>query len=560
MSSRGIAVRLRGIVAPAHIGLAVVLAGGLALRLYGIRHGLPFVYHSDEALHFTNRAVAMFSDGMDPEYFQNPSGFTYLVHFALRFQYGGGWPFGDFRQITRQYAADPSEIYETARELATLLCMLGVLAVYGVGRRLWGAMEGVAAAAVLSFAFLTVAYSRYAVTDVGVLAPAAIALYATIRAHEDGRTRHFLLAGVAIGIAVGFKYTAGLLLAPLLLAAALRARADRATIAAAAAALVLSAIAFLVTTPYFLPHLGEAVTQLRAQSYEADVPKLGQPAGNGHLFYLRSLTWGLGWGAALAAVAGALLELRRDRLRGLLLALFPLLLFAYLGFAERFFGRWLMPAYPVLALLAGVAIAQVARSLSSKPIWRRAAFVAILLAVLAQPLAAGFRTGRLLRRQDTRTELRAHLLHAFPARTRFVIEPAVPHRWYEGLTVGFGPPPPSKRRIPPPPAAPTRFIAQLNPARIDRYRRAGYCFVVTMSMVRGRAEVAHQTAALAYYRRLERDSSIVYRASPYRAGASAVKFDFDFSTHLYYPRAYDRPGPDVVVYRLRDCRPGRGAA
>ena len=28
-------------------GLAVVLAGGLALRLWGIRTGLPYVYHAD---------------------------------------------------------------------------------------------------------------------------------------------------------------------------------------------------------------------------------------------------------------------------------------------------------------------------------------------------------------------------------------------------------------------------------------------------------------------------------------------------------------------------------
>ena len=52
-------------------------------------------------------------------------------------------------------------------------------------------------------------------------------------------------------------------------------------------------------------------------------------------------------------------EFRRNRARALLLALFPLLLFLYLGSdAERYFARWLMPAYPILALFAGVAIAR----------------------------------------------------------------------------------------------------------------------------------------------------------------------------------------------------------
>ena len=64
-----------------------------------------------------------------------------------------------------------------------MLCLLGVIAVFWVGRRLWGTCEsGWSAAAVLSFAFLPVAYSRIAVTDVGTLLPVAFALYAAIRA------------------------------------------------------------------------------------------------------------------------------------------------------------------------------------------------------------------------------------------------------------------------------------------------------------------------------------------------------------------------------------------
>ena len=40
--------------------LAVVLLVGLALRLWGVRQGLPFVYNLDEGTHFVPKAVAMF--------------------------------------------------------------------------------------------------------------------------------------------------------------------------------------------------------------------------------------------------------------------------------------------------------------------------------------------------------------------------------------------------------------------------------------------------------------------------------------------------------------------
>ena len=50
--------------------------------------------------------------------------------------------------------------------------------------------------------------------------------------------------------------------------------------------------------------------------------------------------------------------LRRDLVRGLILIAFPLALFAYLATQSRYFGRWLLPAYPALALLAAVGLSR----------------------------------------------------------------------------------------------------------------------------------------------------------------------------------------------------------
>ena len=101
------------------------------MRLYGLQHGLPFLYHSDESQHFTRYAVEMFDDDFNPDYFQNPTTFTYLVYFAR-------CSCAASTTSSRQYAGDPSEIYETARLVAVALSLLGVAAVYAVGRRLWG--------------------------------------------------------------------------------------------------------------------------------------------------------------------------------------------------------------------------------------------------------------------------------------------------------------------------------------------------------------------------------------------------------------------------------------
>ena len=47
--------------------------------------------------------------------------------------------------------------------------------------------------------------------------------------------------------------------------------------------------------------------------------------------------------------------------------------------------------------------------------------------------------------------------------------------------------------------------------------------------------------AIAYYRELERRSTLAYEASPYRKGAKPVKFNFDW-TFDFYPLAYAAPG------------------
>jgi hypothetical protein len=58
--------------------------------------------------------------------------------------------------------------------------------------------------------------------------------------------------------------------------------------------------------------------------------------------------------------------------------------------------------------------------------------------------------------------------------------------------------------------------------------------------------------ALPYYAKLKSSARLAYKVAPYKAGATGVPFSFDFSFN-YYPLQYDRPGPEIDVYRLRDC-------
>jgi hypothetical protein len=555
---------LRAAASPAYLVLFLLVVVGLVLRVHNNDYGLPFVYNVDEGSHFTARAVGMLGGDWNPHYFQNPSAFTYLAHFALRLRFG--------HAAIDAFKLDPTSIYETTRAVAALLCAVGIVAIFWAGRRLWDTGAGLAAAALTTFAFLPVTYSRIAVTDVGVLAPVALSIVGSVRVWEDGRLRWWLLAGAAGGLAVGFKYTAGLVLLPLAVAAIAdvvrggRESLPRAAKGAGVAALA-AVLAFFVTNPYFFFEFSDAHRQLSAQATTAgDFGKVGQNT-TGLPYYLGTLTWGLGWLAALAALAGAVLELRRDLVRGLILVVFPLVLLAYLSLQARFFSRWLLPAYPVLILLASAAIAQAAQALGAAAERLRhsagagrltaapGAALAILVAIaVAQGALADIRSMDVLGHEDTRQQARSWLVDHHRSSLRVVIEPAVPARYYrqqgrgglrgrKAFVRGF-----AKHQ------AETRvqYPSLLKPAYIDAYRETGFCLVMTMSLIRGRSEVAKLPQALAYYDELAKQSKVVYHLTPYKHGAKPVRFDFDFS-YNYYPSAFARPGPEITIYRLRNC-------
>jgi hypothetical protein len=100
------------------------------------------------------------------------------------------------------------------------------------------------------------------------------------------------------------------------------------------------------------------------------------------------------------------------------------------------------------------------------------------------------------------------------------------------------------------------------PALIGSYARGGFCWVVIGSTQYGRAfaEPKEVPKAIRYYRSLPRHADVVYRVFPYKSNAGPVDFNFDWSFD-YYPMAYERPGPTVIVYRLReaDCSRSRSS-
>jgi hypothetical protein len=568
-------VREHGLYGPA---LALVLAVAFLLRVWGIKQGLPYSYNSDEQAHFVPRAIAFFWHDLNPHYFLNPPAYSYLLHIVFELWFGSG------DAVARTYTTDPSTVFVVARLVSAVLGTVAVGFTYLAGARLFNRAIGLLAAAIMAVAFLPVFYSHLALNDVPTLAPVALALYGAAGVMRRGRRRDYLLAGAAIGLAGATKYTGGIVLACLLVAA--MQDASGGSLGQSARRLLLAVavgvLAFIIANPYALLSFDEFSSGLSQQASLAageDPVKLGSH-GNGVAYYLWTLTWGFGWVPALAALGGAaLLAVRRRIGMALMLIPAPIVFMIFMGNQQRFFGRWLMPIFPILALLGAYGTYELARALGRRRIVRPPVLAALAVVVLlGQGVVMAVHNDQVLSRPDTRSLLRAWMVSHVPAGANIVIEPLVPDSWVGDIGRSLAATPTGERWRRWPtwltdldpqgrPLAPgqRRYVVidqyerNLRPALLDQYVHNGYCWVVIGSLQAGRAFAAPGAApnAIAYYTQLAQRAARVYHVSPFAPGAHPSPFSFDWSID-YYPRQFALPGPELSVYRLAGGKCGGG--
>ena len=557
------------------IALVGLLGITLALRLWGVKQGLPYSYNVDEATHFVPRAIAFFSHDYNPQYFLNPPAYSYLLHLVFELWFGSG------DAVTRAFATDPTGVFVVARVVAAVLGTIAVWLTYLAGERLFGRTVALLGAAIFAFAFLPNFYSHLALNDVPALAPVALALYGISGVLRRGWRRDYVISGVAVGLAAATKYTGGITLVCLLAAAVSDGAGGAAVTAARRTVLALGAalLAFVIANPYSVLDFsafqaGVATQQSLAGGSEP--VKLGTTAGSGTAYYLWTFTWGLGWAPSIAALGGAALLLVRRRLTmALVLIPAPVAFIVYMGDQQRFFGRWLMPIFPIVALLGAYGAVELVRWVVSArrvPVVLAGAVATVVL--LAQSFTTVIHNDAVLSRPDTRNLARRWMVSHVPAGAKVVIEPVVQDNWSTdvGRSLPWTPNGARWQRYPtwltnvdangnPLPAGQHRYVVvdeyerTLRPALLAQYEQNRYCWVVIGSLQAGRSFAQPKIApqAIAYYAQLANHARLMYHVSPFSRLSRAVPFSFDWSID-YYPSQYSLPGPEISVYHLEGGR------
>ncbi|MFH1154106.1 MAG: glycosyltransferase family 39 protein [Pseudomonadota bacterium] len=375
--------------------LLILTVGGF-FRFYGLMTGLPYSFHVDE-WHIINDSLEMYShNSLRPPTFDYPS-LLYYLHVGLAALIG-------WFQAPSLYS-----LHIAGRITSAFFGTVSIGAVYLLGRGAYGKQVGLLAAALFACTVTALREAHFATIDTLNALFIILSVHALIRITAEGGLKHYLLAGIFIGLAAGTKYNGFLLTMPLFLAHVLRdipasnslqelirncwqkwwIRVWQGHFLWSVMAMV---VVFLVTTPFacldpihFVLFVGGKLLRCWA----------GVVAWNHHYFgtlpyvyYITNLLfWGMGPLLEAAGLSGMLYLLVRRRKPNLVIASWTLLYFALVGIWFNKAARYALPMLPFLAVGAAVLLVETKAYLSNcnRRIWA-SAWVLLIAAVLGSGL------------------------------------------------------------------------------------------------------------------------------------------------------------------------------
>ena len=393
-----------------HWLLSAILLLAVGLRVAAIDYDLPDIYHPDEPA-VIRISREMFATGdLNPHFFDYPSLIFYGNALAYTPLYLGGRLTGAFdsradilplESVAMGTVRAPQPVAVLLNRGLSLLMGVGTVALlYIIGVVLTNRPAvGLIAALLLAVAPNHTFHSRIVTTDATVTFFIMLTMLMAALIWRQGRTRHYVLAGLAVGLAAGTKYNGAMVALVVPLAHFLRAgwggwRDGRLYLAG-----VVAAAVFLLTTPYAILDYPTFSTALLGVMGHYDSGHAGME-GDTLQWYLTFL-----WTTTTLAPLLALVQIGRGAWQRsqptLLLAAYPVVYFLFIIRFEVRNDRTILPIVPFIFLLAAVVLADLmahrARA-AGRParIALSALLVGLLAATVIYPALLTLRENRIL--------------------------------------------------------------------------------------------------------------------------------------------------------------------
>ena len=338
--------------------LVFMLLAAFFIRYKGITFGFPMITYHDEKK-IVNRALNILETGdMNPHFFNYPTGYIYTQAALFGLMDIGIKIAGDPDGIKN---VDQTTIYFAGRFLTILLSIGTIFIVYIIGTLLAGRTGGLVAGVFTAFSFLHVSNSFLVTVDSPMAFWCMLSFLMALLIIEKGpKFRYYVLAAIFAGFAVGSKYTAFIIVLPLIYAHlysnsfSIKKSIDKKIILT----LLLVVLVFLLTTPYAILDFDTFKKDLFFESrhYSTDHPGAAS-AANSYKSYFLFLIDGFGLIPFILSIFGIAYLMVKDKKKGLFLLIFPLLFFLFIGRYKVHFPRNLLAIIPFLSIFGGLLTA-----------------------------------------------------------------------------------------------------------------------------------------------------------------------------------------------------------
>ncbi|MGH9332579.1 MAG: ArnT family glycosyltransferase, partial [Vicinamibacteria bacterium] len=366
---------------------------------------------------------------MNPRWWHHPSVQPYVNVAAYLVAYYSQASSGRWRSI---HALQVEDALLWGRVAAGVIPgTLTVLAVFFLGRRMFGETVGLIAAVLLAVAPGVVEVSQYNKPDALLVLFCALSVLTTLVYLDQGGAKLAFAAGAVVGLTVAVKYNGAFVLLPFLAAIAFRHGLRSFGRPDLYLGLAGTVFGFTLGCPYFFADLGRFLNHVGAGLYNYGYLGIEGASGVDNWYTHASYTvrYGAGLFPLLASLLGLAIALYRIDRRIAVFLTYPVLYYSFYSSQKIIFAGNLVPVYPFFAVLAGYGITEAASLLSTvlnRPFAGRAAFALLLVGVLWFPLSMTRLRNRLVTLPDTGTIAGDWIEAQFPPGTSFGVERQTP--------------------------------------------------------------------------------------------------------------------------------------
>lgn len=200
--------------------LLIILLIGLVMRFWGIWHGYPYSYYSDEA-HFVKRALSFGSGDFNPHWFHKPAFFMYMLFFEYGIFYLIGWILNWWQGVDGfaiSYIQNPGPFYLIGRVTAMAFSLGTIVLTYLTAKTLFDRKTAIVSALILAISFGHILVSKDIKADTPCAFFTFVSTYFMILYIQGYKDRNIYYSALFAGIGTATKYYSLVMMIPILLA------------------------------------------------------------------------------------------------------------------------------------------------------------------------------------------------------------------------------------------------------------------------------------------------------------------------------------------------------